>query len=381
MPARVSMPEAHEKMDWKRPYAGARVLVTGHTGFKGSWLCEWLLALGAEVHGFALEPPTTPALFNQLELGARMAGNTADIRDRRALGVVIRRVQPTFVFHLAAQSLVRRSYQQPHDTFSVNFAGTLNLLEEVRLSDKQCSVVVVTSDKCYENRSTQEPFREADALGGHDCYSASKGAAEVLVAAYRRSFFASQNSAVRVSTARAGNVIGGGDWAEDRIIPDAVRSLSQGRPIPVRNPSATRPWQHVLEPLGGYLLLAARMKQGALESALRGSSGDAAAFNFGPLDESDRTVREVVEEVTKTWSGTWVKTGAEDAPHESNWLSLDVSRARQSLGWLPVWNFGQTVERTVHWYKEVARDKALAREVTLEQIKEHEDRFSSKTGL
>lgn len=375
------MPEGNGKMDWKRPYAGARVLVTGHTGFKGSWLCEWLLALGAEVHGFALEPPTTPALFSQLELGARMAGNTADIRDRNALGEVIRKVQPAFVFHLAAQSLVRRSYQQPHDTFSVNFAGTLNLLEEVRLLDKQCNVVVVTSDKCYENRSTQEPFREADALGGHDCYSASKGAAEVLVAAYRRSFFASQNSAVRVSTGRAGNVIGGGDWAEDRIIPDAVRSLSQGRPIPVRNPSATRPWQHVLEPLGGYLLLAARMKQGALESAVRGSSGDASAFNFGPLEESDRTVREVVEEVTKTWSGTWEKTGAEDAPHESNWLSLDVSRARQSLGWLPVWSFSQTVERTVHWYKEVARDKALAREVTLEQIREHEDRFSSKTGL
>jgi CDP-glucose 4,6-dehydratase len=247
--------------------------------------------------------------------------------------------------------------------------------------DKQCSVVVVTSDKCYENSSIQEPFREADALGGHDCYSASKGATEVLVAAYRRSFFASQDSAVRVSTARAGNVIGGGDWAEDRIIPDAVRNLSEGRPIPVRNPLATRPWQHVLEPLGGYLLLAARMKQGALESAVRGSSADASAFNFGPLDESDRTVREVVEEVTKTWSGTWEKTGAEDAPHESKWLSLDVSRARQNLGWLPVWNFVQTVERTVHWYKEVARDKALARKITLEQIKEHEDRFSSKTGL
>lgn len=375
------MPETKGKMDWKVPYAGARVLVTGHTGFKGSWLCEWLLALGAEVHGFSLEPPTTPALFNQLGLGARMAGNTADIRDRSALGEVIRKVQPAFVFHLAAQSLVRRSYQQPHETFSVNFAGTLNLLEEVRVLDKHCSVVVVTSDKCYENRSTQEPFREADALGGHDCYSASKGAAEVLVAAYRRSFFASQNSAVRVSTARAGNVIGGGDWAEDRLIPDAVRNLSEGRPIPVRNPSATRPWQHVLEPLGGYLLLAARMRQGALESAVRGTSADAAAFNFGPLDESDRTVREVVEKVTKTWSGTWETTGAGDAPHESKWLSLDVSRARQTLGWLPVWSFNQTVERTMHWYKEVARDKALAREITLEQIKEHEDRFSSKTGL
>jgi len=375
------MPEENQQMDWKHPYAGAQVLVTGHTGFKGSWLCEWLLSLGAEVHGFALEPPTTPALFHQLGLGERMVSNTADVRDRVALGDVIRKVRPAFVFHLAAQSLVRRSYQQPHDTFSVNFSGTLNLLEELRLTDEQCSVVVVTSDKCYENTSTQKPFREADALGGHDCYSASKGAAEVLVAAYRRSFFASRNSPVRVSTARAGNVIGGGDWAEDRIIPDVVRNLTEGRPIPVRNPAATRPWQHVLEPLGGYLILAARMNQGDLESALCGSSADAAAFNFGPLDESDRTVREVVQEVTKTWSGTWEKTGAEDAPHESKCLSLDVSRARQNLGWLPVWNFGQTVERTVQWYKEVARDKALARKITLEQIKEHEDRFSSMTGL
>lgn len=375
------MSEANGKMDWKGAYAGARVLVTGHTGFKGSWLCEWLLALGAEVHGFALEPPTTPALFSQLGLEGRMVNNAADIRDRNALGEVIRKVRPAFVFHLAAQSLVRRSYQQPHDTFSVNFAGTLNLLEELRLSGAPCSVVVVTSDKCYENRSTREPFREADALGGHDCYSASKGAAEVLAAAYRRSFFSSPNSPVRVSTARAGNVIGGGDWAEDRIIPDAVRNLSEGRPIPVRNPSATRPWQHVLEPLGGYLLLAARMKQGALESALSGSSADAAAFNFGPLDESDRKVREVAEEVAKIWPGTWENTGAEDAPHESKWLSLDVSRARQTLGWLPVWNFGQTVERTVRWYKEVGRDETLAREFTLQQIKEHEDRFSSTTGL
>jgi CDP-glucose 4,6-dehydratase len=366
---------------WQNSYSGARVLVTGHTGFKGAWLCEWLLSLGAEVHGFALEPPTTPALFDQLGLASRVRSTIGDIRDRRLLGDMIRNVRPDFVFHLAAQSLVRRSYQEPHDTFSVNFAGTLNLLDELRLAREGCNAIIVTSDKCYESRLTQEPFREEDALGGHDCYSASKGAVEVLAAAYRRCFFSSEAASVRISTARAGNVIGGGDWAEDRIIPDAVRSLSKGLPIPVRNPLATRPWQHVLEPLGGYLLLGARMSQGSLGPLLRGPAADASAFNFGPLAESDRTVQEVVEEVTRTWPGSWEKNGGKNEPHESKWLSLDPSRARQTLGWVPVWNFRETVERTVRWYKDVAKDDSVAPKITLSQIEEHQDRFCATTGF
>ncbi|NCW26721.1 MAG: CDP-glucose 4,6-dehydratase [Verrucomicrobia bacterium] len=363
--------------DWKSFYKGARVLVSGHTGFKGAWLCEWLLALGAKVHGFALEPPTTPALFDQLDLTRRMHSIIGDIRERRILGDVVRKVRPDFVFHLAAQSLVRRSYQEPYDTFSVNFSGTLNLLEELRLAGEACNVVVVTSDKCYESRLTQKAFRESDALGGYDCYSASKGAAEVLTSAYRRCFFSSDDSPVLISTARAGNVIGGGDWAKDRIIPDAMRSLLKGLPIPVRNPFATRPWQHVLEPLGGYLLLGARMSQGALESLLRSPTANAAAFNFGPSVESERTVQEVVEQVTRTWPGTWKTSYADKEPHESKWLSLDASRARQELGWSPVWKFSETIERTVNWYLNVSRDQSAAQHITADQINEHQDRFSS----
>lgn len=243
-------------------YNGARVWVTGHTGFKGSWLCEWLLALGAEVHGFALPPPTRPSLFNQLKLAKRIKSHTiSDIRDLAAVKAAMRRVKPDFVFHLAAQPLVRLSYEKPVETFDTNVMGTVNVLEAARQAfccgktRHNCSIVCVTTDKCYENRETARPYREDDPMGGYDPYSCSKGCDELLISSYRRSFFGTSGSPVWVASARAGNVIGGGDWAKDRIVPDCMRALAKGEAIPVRNKVSTRPWQHVLEPLGGYLTL------------------------------------------------------------------------------------------------------------------------------
>ncbi|MCX6952807.1 MAG: CDP-glucose 4,6-dehydratase, partial [Verrucomicrobia bacterium] len=243
-------------------YRGKRVLVTGHTGFKGSWLCEWLLALGADVTGFALDPNTTPALFNQLVLANRLKDVRGDVRDLAAVGAVVQRTQPDFIFHLAAQPLVRLSYDQPVETYATNVMGTVHVLEAARQLKSRCTVVAITTDKCYENREWVHSYREEDPMGGYDPYSSSKGAAELVVAAYRRSYFSSPGSLVRLASARAGNVIGGGDWALDRIVPDCIRALQDGRAIPVRNRVATRPWQHVLEPLSGYLWLGAKLAAG-----------------------------------------------------------------------------------------------------------------------
>lgn len=333
-------------------FGGRTVLVTGHTGFKGSWLCEWLLALNARVTGLALEPPTRPSLFEQLDLSGRMEDRRGDIRDAAAVGAAFEASRPDYVFHLAAQPIVRRSYAEPALTWETNVMGTVQILEAIRRVDRPCVAVIVTTDKCYENREWVHAYREEDALGGHDPYSSSKAAIELAVQSWRRSFFPGSHS-VRLASARAGNVIGGGDWAEDRIVPDAVRALAKDRPIPVRNPAATRPWQHVLEPLGGYLLLAARL---ACESpgvapheSLRG------AFNFGPRPESNRTVRDVVEEILKHWPGTWEDRSDPAAPHEAGLLNLAHEKAFHLLGWGPGWDFAETLRRTVSWYRDIAR--------------------------
>ena len=320
-------------------YKGRRVLVTGHTGFKGSWLCEWLLLLGAEVHGFALEPPTTPSLFVQLNLMARLASDTrGDVRDLEALSACLQRVKPDFVFHLAAQPLVRESYRTPAETFAVNVMGTVNVLEAVRRLGFACTVVCITTDKVYENDNAGRAFVEADPLGGCDPYSASKGACEIAIASYRRSFFAGEESRVRVASARAGNVIGGGDWAADRLVP--------------RNRHSTRPWQHVLEPLCGYLTLGARLVAGELPS---GDGASDMSFNFGPDAGCMKTVGDLVEELCKAFPQAEVRDDSDpQAPKEATLLQLDSSKAQAVLGWMPRWSFAQTVAATVTWYKAVS---------------------------
>ena len=351
-------------------YRGASVLVTGHTGFKGSWLCEMLLLAGAEVHGYALQPPTRPALFRQLKLSKRMASNiTGDVRDIDSLVKTVRRVLPDFVFHLAAQPLVRMSYRNPVETFDANVMGTVNLLDAVRTicaSNKKyaacpCAVVCITTDKCYENDDSGRAFKESDPLGGADPYSASKGACEIAIASYRRSFFSSDGANARVASARAGNVIGGGDWAMDRIVPDAMRAFLSGGELAVRNRCSTRPWQHVLEPLSGYLMLG---------KALRESPQYAEAFNFGPDRRTMRTVGDLVKELRKYFIQAKVADWTSShALHEAKMLMLDSTKARKVIGWNPKWGFAKTVRMTAEWYKAVA-DGVDARAVTDRQIEE-----------
>lgn len=338
-------------MNFSDIYRGKRVLVTGHTGFKGSWLCEWLLTLGADVHGLALVPDTEPSLFVQLALGERVHHRIGDIRNLQTLEKTLASSAPDIVFHLAAQPLVRRSYQEPLATFETNVMGTANLLEAIRLAGRPCAVVVVTSDKCYENLETEHAYRETDALGGYDCYSASKAAAEIVASAYRRSFFRSGEGRIRLATARAGNVIGGGDWAADRIVPDCIRHLQRGEAVPVRNPRATRPWQHVLEPLGGYLLLGTRLMAGETFGDSGHAHSSEAAFNFGPGPGTDRPVGDLVEEVLKHWPGSWEDCSAGEAPHEAQRLDLAIHKSQELLGWRPRWDFTRTVAETASWYR------------------------------
>ena len=355
-------------------YRGKSVLVTGHTGFKGSWLCEWLLSLGAEVHGFALEPPTEPALFGQLGLAKRIASHTiGDIRDRNSLAKAVAAADPDFVFHLAAQPLVRLSYREPVETFDTNVMGTVNLLEAVRQlktkqsnhqTAKQCSVVCITTDKVYENNESGQAYKETDPFGGYDPYSASKGACEIAIASYRRSFFNDPANPVWVASARAGNVIGGGDWALDRIVPDCMRALDRGETIPVRNKVSTRPWQHVLEPLGGYLTLGA-----ALATRTRFAEY-ASGFNFGPDPSANRTVKDLVTEILKHRAGKWEDRSDPKAVHEAGLLNLDIAKAHEVLGWTPRWNFETTIAKTVEWYGGVAAG-AEAAETTRRQIREY----------
>jgi CDP-glucose 4,6-dehydratase len=346
-------------------YGDRRVFVTGHTGFKGSWLTHWLETLGADVSGYALEPPTEPSLFDATGLATRMRHVVADVRDSERLSAEIAAAQPSIVFHLAARALVRRAYDQPRDTFETNVMGTVNVLEAARACASVRAVVIVTSDKVYQNLETGRAFVETDPLGGFDPYGASKGAAELVTAAYRASFFGGGDAAA-VASVRAGNVIGGGDWAVDRIIPDAVRALVAGDPILVRNPDAVRPWQHVLEPLSGYLWLGARL--------LIDGQSLAGPWNFGPLDAGERPVRWVVERFVDEWgAGSWTTpTHDRSAPYEAHRLSLDSTKARERLGWAPVWDGPTAVRQTASWYREYYRAPAAARDLVDDQLARYE---------
>ncbi|MEI6830074.1 MAG: CDP-glucose 4,6-dehydratase [Synechococcaceae cyanobacterium ELA445] len=346
---------------------GRRVLITGHTGFKGSWLSLWLLQLGAEVHGLALASPHGPCLFEQLQLQALLASHRlVDIRDAADLAVSVTNCQPEVVMHLAAQSLVRRSYGDPLGTWATNVQGSLHLLEALRSLQHPCAVVMVTTDKVYENREWDYGYREQDRLGGHDPYSASKAAAELGIASWRASFCGTgehQTPHLAIATARSGNVIGGGDWADDRIVPDAMRALAMGKPVSVRHPDATRPWQHVLEPLGGYLRLAEK-----LAMAHGPDNPYASAFNFGPNLEANRSVQGLIEEALKHWPGSWNDLSDPQAPHEAGRLHLQIDKAYHQLAWKPHWPFATTVERTVGWYREV-HGGVSARECCLADLK------------
>jgi CDP-glucose 4,6-dehydratase len=346
-------------------YAGKRVLLTGHTGFKGAWLAEWLLSLGAEVTGFALPPPTTPSLFEQLGLASRLRHMEGDVRDLAAVRAAVASARPEFVFHLAAQPLVRLSYDQPVETYATNVMGTVNVLEAVRLSCKPCIVVAITTDKCYENKEWAHSYREEDPMGGYDPYSSSKGAAELVIASYRKSYFSAPDSPVKLASARAGNVIGGGDWALDRIVPDCIRALQRDEAIPVRNKVATRPWQHVLEPLSGYLWLGACLADSQLSAF---NSQLTSAFNFGPSLASNRTVAELVQEILKHWPGKWEDKSDPKAVHEAKLLNLATDKAHHFLGWSPAWNFEQTLAQTVGWYRQAADTQTDIHALTLSQI-------------
>lgn len=325
-------------------FQGARVLVTGHTGFKGAWLTRWLTHLGAEVTGLALPADQKQGPFVRGRLAETVRHIEGDIRDESLVRRVVKAARPQVVFHLAAQALVRRSYEIPVETTATNILGTVHVLEAIRSAGRPCAVVVVTSDKCYENREWDYSYRENDAMGGHDVYSASKGCAEVMVSSYRRSFFG-EGTGVALASARAGNVIGPGDWSKDRILADAMRSLVAGASIPVRNPQATRPWQHVLEPLSGYLWLGARLLG---KEARR----YAEAWNFGPRAEAARPVSDLADRVVAAWgSGAWTFTGRPGQPHEAHYLSLNIDKTVSRLPWGPVWDFDHTVRRTVEGYR------------------------------
>jgi CDP-glucose 4,6-dehydratase len=346
---------------------GKRVLLTGHTGFKGSWLSLWLQSMGAELVGYALTQPTNPCLFDVADVGKGMTSIIGDIRDLEYLRTVFSEHRPEIVFHMAAQSLVRHSYAEPVETYATNVMGTVNLLEAVRCTDSVKAVVNVTSDKCYENREWVWGYRENEAMGGYDPYSNSKGCSELVTAAYRNSYFNSEkhkDHGIAVATARAGNVIGGGDWANDRLIPDIMHAITQGEPVNIRSPHSIRPWQHVLEPLSGYLLLAQKLyEEGA---------AFAEGWNFGPNDTDAKPVQWIVENLTKNWGGgaSWT-LDSNDHPHEAHYLKLDCSKAKSLLNWSPKWTLEQAIEQICIWHKafQVGADMQA---LCLHQIKQYE---------
>lgn len=347
-------------------WIGKRVLLTGHTGFKGSWLSLWLQSMGAQVVGYALNPPTDPSLFEAAEVAKGMTSIIGDIRDLEHLRMVFATHQPEVVIHMAAQPLVRYSYIEPVETYSTNVMGTVNLLEAVRSTKSVKAVVNVTTDKCYENREWAWGYRENEAMGGYDPYSSSKGCAELVTAAYRNSYFHPEKykeHGVAIASGRAGNVIGGGDWADDRLIPDIMRAISAGKPVNIRNPHAIRPWQHVLEPLSGYLVLAQKLYEEGVAYA--------EGWNFGPNDEDAKPVQWIVEKLTQVWGAgaSWVVDGGEH-PHEAHYLKLDCSKAKSRLDWHPRWNLEESLEAIVEWQRAYQDGKAI-KSVTLEQIQQY----------
>lgn len=343
-------------------YQDRTVLITGHTGFKGAWLTAWLKQLGAKVVGVALEPPTTPSLFNAAELAGGIDDLRIDVRDRAALEKAVVSAQPDFVFHLAAQALVRRSYADPIETWQTNVLGTLHMLEALRKLKKPCAAVIVTSDKCYDNVEWVWGYRESDAIGGPDPYSASKGAAELAIRSHIKSYFPKATSSVRIASARAGNVIGGGDWAADRIVPDCVRAWSTDSLVQLRNPHSTRPWQHVLEPLSGYLCLAIALSQ---QPELHGEP-----FNFGPQAQQDHSVLELVQQMAVHWDQVrWQNvSGSATGPYESGLLKLNCDKSLHHLQWHAVMAFEDTVRLSAEWYRFFYQNAARVANTTAAQI-------------
>jgi len=348
-------------------WSGKRVFITGHSGFKGSWLSLWLQNLGAVVIGYALNPATEPNLFSVADVGRRMRSIVGDIRDLGSLSSALKEANPEIVIHMAAQSLVHYSYREPVETYATNVMGTVHLLEAVRKVDSVRAVVVVTSDKCYDNKEWLWGYREFDSMGGYDPYSSSKGCSELVSLAYRNSFFNPakyQEHGVAVASGRAGNVIGGGDWAADRLVPDIVRALAANEMVQIRRPGAIRPWQHVLEPLSGYLTLAERLyTEGA---------SFAEAWNFGPADEDAKSVKWIVERLLQKWGhdaqGWNLDIGQQ--PHEAHYLKLDCSKARERLQWAPRWNLAMALDRIVDWHKALLREEDMLN-FTLQQIAEY----------
>lgn len=357
-------------------WRGKRVFLTGHTGFKGSWLCLWLQELGAEVVGFSQPAPTQPSLFEAAQVAEGMQSIEGDVRDLTALTVAMAEAQPDIALHLAAQPLVRYSYQNPVETYSTNVMGTVHFLEAVRHTPSLRVAVVITSDKCYENREWVWGYRENEPMGGHDPYSNSKGCAELVTAAYRSSFFSPEkygDHGVALASVRAGNVIGGGDWAIDRLIPDMIKAFHLGQPVLIRNPHAIRPWQHVLEPLGGYLLLAENLWQDA--------SKFVGGWNFGPHDDDARPVSWIVDRLTTLWGkgATWELDGRSH-PHEANYLKLDCSKAKTELGWQPKLNLSETLAWIVEFYQGYYDDQS-AKEIAASQIFRYQNRVLGSEAI
>lgn len=357
-----------DKNIFSKIYKDKKVLITGHTGFKGSWLTLWLKELGADVLGYSLEPPTKPNLFTVLELEKEINHIIGDIHDGEKVYKVFQEFKPEIVFHLAAQPLVRLSYKEPKLTYETNIIGTVNLYECIRKVKGVKAVITITTDKCYENKEWVYGYRENDPMGGFDPYSSSKGCVELITSAYRNSYF--QDMGIAISSVRAGNVIGGGDWADDRLIPDCVRSLSQDKEIVIRNPLAIRPWQHVLEPLSGYLWLGALM----LQDKEKYSSG----WNFGPNDEDVLTVEEVIKEVISDWGRGSYTIDKSNHPHEAKLLRLDISKARYELKWTPVYNVYEAIEKSIKWYKAYYKGKTEMKDFTIDQINEYIERAKAK---
>jgi CDP-glucose 4,6-dehydratase len=351
-------------------WRGKRIFLTGHTGFKGSWLSLWLQSLGVELGGLALAPATEPSLFNVARVGEGMQSTIGDIRDLDTVVRTMQAFQPDIVIHMAAQPLVRLSYSQPVETYATNVMGTVHVLEAVRRCSTVRCVVAVTTDKCYENREWEWGYRENEPMGGHDPYSNSKGCAELVTSAYRRSFL--QKSGVALASARAGNVIGGGDWASDRLVPDILRAFERGEPVVIRNPNSTRPWQHVLEPLSGYLTLAQQLWSGEPEFA--------DGWNFGPRDEDAQPVMWIVERLARAWGeGAGWQLDLGEHPHEAHYLKLDISKARHRLGWQPRWSLDTALSKITHWHR-AWRSQQDMRQACLEQITQYTNSIDKETA-